>query len=372
MSVGPIIPPAGGIGAAAPSAASGGQSPPAAPPGAGAPATAQAPVNVALSAVDAALLGALPTQDSLGPLLADLGAAVDSPALPPDARATAQQILSLQAPLDASVTSADLRAAVSGTGLFLETLLAAQALAPGAGAGQAPDLNNDLKALLSRLAEALSPQALSAAMEIEAAELPPAPGAPKRTTNFGRGSVDRPPPPSAGGPTAAQPAARSSLEPQTDTAHLGQALRHDAEAALARLQLSQIASLPKPGAPTRWSFELPVAAPDGRAMAQFEISRDGRGNGAAGAPAEPTWRAKFSINVEPNGPVHAEVALSGGRTRVTLWGERPATQAALTLAQGQLAQDLVGDQGADAAVRVLGGAPAPPQVEAGRLINRTS
>jgi hypothetical protein len=165
----------------------------------------------------------------------------------------------------------------------------------------------------------------------------------------------------------------AQLEPETDSLSVAHALRHDAEAALARLSLSQIASLPKAGAPSRWIFELPVAAPEGRAMAQFEISRDGRGPGAGAAPGvQPTWRAKFSINVEPNGPVHAEVALSGGRTRVTLWSERDATRDQLARHQDELVAELAGPEGHDAAVRILGGAPVPPPLEAGHLVNRTS
>lgn len=367
MSVGPIAPPVGGIGAAGASSPSTGQTPSTSAPGApaGAPTASASQTG---SALDALVLEAISTQDSLAPLLADLTAALASPILPPAARATAQSILASQTPLDADVTSQDLRAAVASSGLFLETLLAAVALAPGG--GTTPDLSGDLKALLSQLAADLTPQAQTAALEMAAAQTQ-APSSPRRNQTFGRGSADPPPPPSAGAPTIAGPAAQASLEPETDRASVSHALRHDAEAALARLQLSQIASLPKPGAPTRWSFELPVAAPEGHAMAQFEISRDDRGPGGA-VQAEPTWRAKFSINVEPNGPVHAEVALSGGRTRVTLWGERRETQAYLAQHQADLVTELAGTQGADAAVRVLAGAPARPDVEAGHLVNRTS
>jgi hypothetical protein len=371
MSVGPIAPPASGIGAAGPSASASGQTPLATPPAAATTAATAAIAAPADAALNALVLEAISAQDSLAPLLADLTAAVQSDALPAAARTTAQQILAAQTPLDANVTSADLRAAVSGSGLFLEAILAAVSLAPAGAGGAAPDLSGDLKALLSQLAQDLTPQAETAALEVAAAQAPPA--RTDRTTSAARGSATRPPPPASGAATSAQPATQTSLDAHSDLTSLSRALRQDAQAALARLQLSQIASLPKSGAPARWSFELPVAAPQGHAMAQFEISRDGRGSGAGAAPgADPTWRAKFSINVEPGGPVHAEVTLSSGRTRVTLWGERDSARQALSAHQNELERELAGPEGGDAAVRVLSGAPNPPPVEAGRLVNRTS
>jgi len=58
-------------------------------------------------------------------------------------------------------------------------------------------------------------------------------------------------------------------------------------------------------------------------MAQFEIARDG-GTETVQA-AKRVWRARFSLDVEPAGPVHALVSLSGDKTFVRMWAERPAT-----------------------------------------------
>ena len=91
----------------------------------------------------------------------------------------------------------------------------------------------------------------------------------------------------------------------------------DTDAAIARQTLLQVASLPDrvdttaarvdPAAP-RWNFEIPFVTPQGTAMAQFEISRDGGGNEVEAAKR--VWRARFSLDVEPAGPVHALVSLS--------------------------------------------------------------
>ena len=126
-------------------------------------------------------------------------------------------------------------------------------------------------------------------------------------------------------------------------------LRHlldETDAAIARQTLLQVASLPDrvdtsprvdAGAP-RWNFEIPFVTPQGTAMAQFEISRDGGGSEAEAAKR--VWRARFSIDVEPAGPVHALVSLSGERTSVRMWAERPATAAQLRAGVAQLSQAL--------------------------------
>ena len=58
-------------------------------------------------------------------------------------------------------------------------------------------------------------------------------------------------------------------------------------------------------------------------MAQFEISRDG-GHEEVEA-AKRVWRARFSLDVEPAGPVHALISLTGDKTSVRLWAERVGT-----------------------------------------------
>jgi hypothetical protein len=118
-------------------------------------------------------------------------------------------------------------------------------------------------------------------------------------------------------------------------------------------------------------FEVPIATPGGAGIAQFEISRDGRGPGGGDA-AEPSWRARFSINAAPSGPVHADVRLGKDRARVTLMAENAAAQAALAAHQNELAQALAAEQGPDVAVRVIGGAPPRPRQPAGQLVDRRS
>ncbi len=370
MSVGPIIPPSGGPPSGGPpSGGIGGVSSAAGSPqaGGGAGATAQAPAATGVVAGPqadlATLIGAdVAAQDSLAPLLADLAVALQTGAMPAAAQATAQQVLALQVPLDEAVTGQTLRAAVVQSGLFLEAGLAASAQAPH-DLSAAPYLAGDLKALLLRLPLELTAQSEASAQRAAQSALVSQDAAHRRTTS-------RPPPPVAGGPTSAQPAARASIGAGMDAASQREALRHEAHAALARLELLQLASLPKPQAPTRWAFDLPVASEQGPAMAQFEISREAPQGGAA--DTEPVWRARFTLDLDGAGPVHAEVALHGARTRVTLWAEQEPMRTRLDDGRGDLTAALKGPDDADAAVRVLPGAPPTPAAAAGQLIDRTS
>jgi hypothetical protein len=90
----------------------------------------------------------------------------------------------------------------------------------------------------------------------------------------------------------------------------------------------------------RWNFEIPFVTPQGTAMAQFEISRDGGGDDEVEA-VKRVWRARFSLDVEPAGPVHALVSLTGDKTSVRMWAERPATAAQLRAGTAQLSHALV-------------------------------
>lgn len=186
-----------------------------------------------------------------------------------------------------------------------------------------------------------------------------------------------PPPPFRGAATTAQPVALPSLTPDDAPAAVAHRLIEDTDAALARQTLLQAASLPLdvPGlrndpAVPRWNFEIPFVTPQGTAVAQFEISRDGGGNNEAEAAAR-VWRARFSLDVEPSGPVHALVSLSGGRTSVRMWAERPATAAQLRINAPQLSHAL-----REAALEpgdiVIGeGAPPKPaQPPAGHFLDR--
>ncbi|SEI21909.1 flagellar hook-length control protein FliK [Tardiphaga sp. OK245] len=203
-------------------------------------------------------------------------------------------------------------------------------------------------------------------------------GQPGAETNIARNTL--PPPPLRGGLPTAQAMALPTLPAN---APLGTTVHHllaDTDAALARQTLLQVASLPDRAdglaaprldqASPRWSFEIPFAVPAGTAMAQFEISRDG-GNGSETEAAKQVWRARFSLDVEPAGPVHALVSLTGDKTSVRMWAERPATALQLQAGTAQLNQALIRANLQPGDIVVREGAPMQPApASAGHFLDR--
>ena len=187
-----------------------------------------------------------------------------------------------------------------------------------------------------------------------------------------------PPPPINGALPAAQPVAPATLGGRVPVEATLQHLLADTDGAVARQTLLQIASLPGQVDPTaarvdastpRWNFEIPFATPRGTAVAQFEISRDGAGN--AVEPAKRIWRARFSLNVEPAGPVHALVSLNGERTSVRMWAERPSTASQLRAGVSQLSEALSRADLQPGDIVVRDGAPTQPApAPAGHFLNR--
>ncbi|HXQ10090.1 MAG TPA: flagellar hook-length control protein FliK [Caulobacteraceae bacterium] len=345
------------------------------------PATAAEPpptVAPPQQVVAAAAQAAATEQTGLAPLFADLAAALKAPDLPPSVAAAAARVQVLATPLEPPPTAATLKAATSQSGLLLEATIAATGAPP-------PD---DLKAALLALRQTL-------ATAVEAAPTPPAaatlaPAAASQPATGGQNTSAQPlspraeamlahaepppPPPYRDAPLRAQPPAAARLPADATAATLVRALLEDVNGALARQVLFQLASLPNasPAVETapHWMFELPFAAPQGASPTPFEISRDGGGQRTAGGEeGEPTWRARFSLDLGAAGPVHARVSLAAGRVRVGLWAEQAGTAAALDAGRGVLSAELAA-QRFDPAVTVLPGQPAGVAADPGQFVDK--
>jgi hypothetical protein len=111
--------------------------------------------------------------------------------------------------------------------------------------------------------------------------------------------------------------------------------------------------------------------PQGTAIAQFEISRDGGSENPAEA-AQQVWRARFSLDVEPAGPVHALISLQGDKTSVRMWAERPATAQQLRDGAAQLNQALVRAELHPGDIVIRDGVPPQPAApaSAGHFLDR--
>jgi hypothetical protein len=187
-----------------------------------------------------------------------------------------------------------------------------------------------------------------------------------------------PPPPISGALPAAQPVVAATLVTNSPAEGAMHHLLADTDGAIARQTLLQVASLPDrndaagariDAAGPRWNFEIPFATPQGTVMAQFEISRDGGASEVA--PAKQVWRARFSLDVEPAGPVHALISFSSERTSVRMWAERPRTAAQLRAGATELTQALALAQLKPGDIVIRDG--APPQAapaKAGRFLDR--
>lgn len=281
------------------------------------------------AAVVAARAEAAGQQASLAPVLANLEQALGSRTLPAPVKAAIGQVLALRTPTDAPITADIIAQAVARSGLFLEARLAG---------GEA--LAMDLKAALLVLQQAL------------------APAAPR-----GGNRAQRPPPPTAGGALSGQVPAAPTLDFDAEPAVLIHQLRGEVEQALARQTLHQLASLPD-GPSAHWMFELPLATPQGAAIAQFAIDRD---DPSRADPSDaPNWQARFSLDVPPLGPIHVSLRMEGERTAVTLWAEDPGGLELLRSRGAELAGALVGE------VIFRPGSPGRAEPAPGRLVDRTS
>ncbi|MGJ4996877.1 flagellar hook-length control protein FliK [Bradyrhizobium sp. HKCCYLS3077] len=237
-----------------------------------------------------------------------------------------------------------------------------------------------LESLTGAKAQSLTPGAVLAVLQEAQQQIPRAAGlVPGRN---GRGEVvvrtNTPPPPFRGGAPVPQHVATPTLNQDSPLPAIAHRLLDETDQALSRQTLLQVASLPdRPDAsaprndPTlpRWNFEIPFATPQGTAMAQFEISRDG-GTQAPDA-AKRTWRARFSLDVEPAGPVHALISFNAERTSVRMWAERPATAARLRAGLSELSQALSRAELSPGDLVVQDGAPPavmPPK--AGHFLDR--
>ena len=279
------------------------------------------------------------------------------------ASAIAQQILDLaagSATLAPTATSADVaRAAASSAALnLLQEVLQASPVAAGSVSSLVLQ-NSQLLSLIPVMTGTRTPANIDEA-------------------DFARTNI--PPPPINGALPSAQPVAPATLAGHLPVEAALQHLLDDTDGAIARQTLLQIASLPGQVDPSasridastpRWNFEIPFATPQGTAMAQFEISRDGAERESTAAKA--TWRARFSLNVEPAGPVHALVSLNGDRTSVKMWAERPSTATQLRAGVAQLTQALSRAELTPGDIVIREGAPQQPIVApAGHFLDRAS
>jgi len=297
------------------------------------PSQPAAAADAALSSAAAFVRAAAARQGGLAALYADLEAIVTQPgstaAVPAPVLAAAQQLLAMRLDVEpvAAITADDIKAALAQSGLLGDSLVAAEASPPQGGAA---NLGNALAALRQALQNWLA----AATDQAPSSDAPAATAAASPSPPRGPGPM----PPYRGAPPVAQAPVAASIPAGASPRVLALHLIGETDAAIARQSLLQMASLSDADGSgganaathaARAMFDLPLATLGGTAVAQLLIEPDGQKQGAQGA-VRPVWRASFSLDLEPIGPVHVCIALAGERTSVTMTAERGASAAALS------------------------------------------
>ena len=322
-----------------------------------------------VQAAAAIVRNAATKQGGLAQLYADLAAVVAQPnaAVPrPVAAAIAQLFgLRLQPSPDGDVDAGDIRIALARTGL------AGGDTAPVK--GQSFSKPADLGSSLSALRQALKNWADAEPNMPAAAK--PSQAAPAALQVLAKSAA--PMPPYRDGPTIAQGLASSSLPVGASPREQALYLLDKTDAATARQTLMQIASLPDQSAPgvtrpggdaTRLTFDIPLATALGTAVAQVRIERDGKNSNDP--EAVPVWRASFSVDVEPIGPVHVRIAQVNGKTTVALTAERTESAASLKADLANLEAGLRGAELEPGSISCRSGLPAAPPALPGMFVDQ--
>ncbi len=288
----------------------------------------------------AALREALPRQDSLTPLLANVALLARTPAPPlPDLVTQALRTLFKTAPpVRQTTTREGLRQALEDSGVFMEAKLAREAKD-----GTPAQPQKDFKAALLNLRDALRkavttpPKPSQTAAPTAAAETPSA----TQTLGEAARTAAAAPTPARAAATLVttsepplpdahpQPQARAAATLQmldTDPSTNLHRLLHQTEAALARVQLSQLSSqhVDRENAPPMWLLEIPLRQGTRMDLLQLRIERDpAPGGGADTAKADHRWSVELALALDGLGPLHARVGVQGDRVSTVWWAERP-------------------------------------------------
>lgn len=304
-----------------------------------------------------ALRDALPRQQPLTPLLTTLArvaaGAAGTPPLPPAVTQLARELFE-RLPSAAGIASAGgLRQALRDSGLFLETKLAAAAQSAGTAQAAPPgaDTARDFKANLLRLVAVVREHVANSAPATRPSAGPSA--APGASTGPGA-AVSALPLPTAATTTAATAAAVAPLGmplPHTsaplprgqpplpplaaravqeqELPLTARELLRQADGALARVQLNQLASLPQERQPgMEWLIELPVRREAETDVWSLRIGRDPeRGEERAAGGTGGGWNVMLAFDLPGIGPLQARVNLRGEQVSAQFFSRTPGTLA---------------------------------------------
>jgi len=154
---------------------------------------------------------------------------------------------------------------------------------------------------------------------------PTAAGTPVQAGNPSPGGT--PPPPFPGVAPVPQSPVQVSLEAPDNPAHLRLDLLQQTEAALARVHLNQLASLPREGEHrlVEWLFDIPLRRGDSLDFWSARVSRDGGGGGETAETSGPLWSVQLAFDLPGLGPMQARINLQGEQVSTLFRAERAET-----------------------------------------------
>lgn len=302
-------------------------------------------------------------QDSMAPLYANMASVLRAGGggLPDTVTKVMQDLFGFRMSATDASSPAALKQAVQRSGTFFEANLArlgagrgqAGAAQPQPGAQPGGDLKSSLMQLRGALVAFLG----------------------KETAPATRKTANQPPPRSGALPRGQMPS-QPTLAAEATPREAARVLLADTDAALARIRLSQMASLGGhehaargTSAPqAEWTFELPLALGAQTAVAQFHIARDG-GNEAGEGAAEGGWKLRFSLDLPETGAVDTLLALRGGTAAVTIWAEDPGTAERMR-ADADALREAFADAGLEATrIDIRRGRPSAVPQKAGYFVD---
>ena len=287
--------------------------------------------QIRTSTITQAIRQTLPRQQALPQVLSRLAQALGGSQfrhLPPQVQQRLQAVFNrLPDPARIS-TPQGLKQSLADSGTFLEAKLSSPASAP---AGHSNSIRHDLKANLMRLVQALrQPAAAQTSTPGNAARSPA--GSPSGQTQAGPATTSLTPsnPPAStpgavprtpdvalimrpGMPPRPQPPVSLRPVPGPGEIRLPELLAQ-AESAVARIKLHQLASAPSAERPqlAEWLIDLPVRRNQEMLdLWSLRIERDSRQRQQDGESAEPRWNVTLAFDLPGLGPMQSRVTLQG-------------------------------------------------------------
>lgn len=136
-----------------------------------------------------------------------------------------------------------------------------------------------------------------------------------------------PQPPFAGVVPAPQQPVKATLDALNSLGNLRPDLLQQTEAALARIHLNQLASLPREGEHrlVEWLFDIPVRRGEDIDFWSARLYRDADGKDDARGQAQPLWSVQLAFDLPGLGPLQAQISLRGDRVSTHFHAARAET-----------------------------------------------